>query len=84
MKLLLFILGMLIIQFIFPLLDGLLSLILAKIEAKKALYSETINMTNIRVKKAMSELKENSSHSIGFVTNDDEDYFEEEEDDDEI
>lgn len=53
MNLLFFLLGMITTQFIIPLLDSLLSLILTGIEARKITKTEIINNANIRLQKAM-------------------------------
>lgn len=47
--LLYFILGILTAEFILPLLEGVLTLWLSALEAKKATYGEEINNANIRI-----------------------------------
>jgi hypothetical protein len=56
--LLIFLAGILFVQFIMPLLDGLLSLVLLALEAKKAALSEKVNESNIKMKQAATSAEE--------------------------
>lgn len=82
--LLIFLAGILFIQFIMPLLDGLLSVVLLALEAKKAALSEKVNESNIKMKQAATSAEEAmypKPRQIGFTapaeeyeTEEDEDY----------
>lgn len=83
MELLYFILGILFVSYVVPLLDGLSSLLLTWMEAKKAKQSEVINLTNIKMRQAAASAEDDSPKSlIGFCRDDD--YEEEEDDEDEV
>lgn len=83
MELLYFILGILFVSYVVPLLDGLSSLLLTWMEAKKAKQSEVINLTNIKMRQAAASAEDDSpKRLIGFCREDD--YEEEEDDDDEV
>lgn len=83
MELLYFILGILFVSYVVPLLDGLSSLFLTWIEAKKAKQSEVINLTNIKMRQAAASAEDDSpKRLIGFCRDDD--YEEEEDDEDEV
>lgn len=82
--LLIFVAGILFVQFIMPLLDGLLSWVLLALEAKKAALSEKVNESNIKMKQAATSAAEANfpkPRTIGFTapaeeyeTEEDEDY----------
>ena len=70
MALLYFLLGILFVQFVMPLLDGLLSWILLALEASKAKLSETVNASNIKIKQAITSAEEEmfpKPRTIGFT-----------------
>lgn len=81
MKSLFFVFGILFAQYILPLLDGIGALALTFMETKKAKFSEEINNTNIRMKKAMDP-EETPKHPIGFSVSIEKDIEEEDEEDD--
>ena len=83
MELLYFILGILFVSYVIPLLDGLSGLLLTWMEAKKAKQSESINLSNIKMRQAAASAEDDTpKRLIGFCREDD--YEEEEDDDDEI
>lgn len=65
MELIYFFLGGIFIQFISPFLDGILSLFLTYLEAKKIKYTEAINQSNIKMQQAVSDSEPKSV--IGFA-----------------
>ena len=86
MALLYFLLGILFIQFVMPLLDGLLSWILLLIEVSKAKLSEAVNESNIKMKQAITSAEEErypKPRTIGFTAPAEEYETEEYEDEDE-
>lgn len=69
-----------------PLLDGVLSWILLKIEHRKALITEKINESSIRVQLAIDSAEEAGlpkHHPVGFCVSTEE-YEEDEEDEDDL
>lgn len=81
MELLYFILGIIFVQYIIPLLDGIVAWILTSIEAKKIVQSEIINKANIKMcQDAESAKKDPPKRQIGFCA----DTKECEEDEDEV
>ena len=85
MELLYFILGILFIQYIIPLFDGVVGWILTWIEAKKAKQSNVINDANIKMRQAAASAEADPSmRKIGFCAPDPEENEEEEDDVDEV
>lgn len=81
MALLYFILGILFIQYVILILDGLTTLLLAWIEAKKAKQSEIVSLANIKIRQAAASAdSDGPQRLIGFCRDDEEDYYEEEDD----
>jgi hypothetical protein len=71
-----FILGILLVAFFLPVLDGLTSLVLTAIEAAKCWFGLKIAATN----KKITESDEKPMSKIGFVFDEEDDQEEEEED----
>lgn len=83
MEFLYFIAGILFVSYFIPLLDGLSSLFLTWIEAKKGKLNEEINQSNIQIRKSAASAEEDPPRRlIGFCAEDSEEC--EEEDEDEI
>ena len=76
-----FLLGILLVSFILPLLDGLTGLFLTMIETAKGYFTVKVTEYNCRLKKLAYEDDEPPRRLIGFARNDTE---EDEEDDDDI
>ena len=85
MRLLYFILGVLFVQYVIPLFDGITTWFLAWVEEKKSNQSIVINDVNIQLRQAVEAAEQDPPRRpIGFCTSDAEDYDEEEEDEDEV
>ena len=83
MELLYFILGIIFVQYIIPIFDGIIGWFLTWVEAKKAKQSEVINLANIKMRQAAASAEDDTpKRLIGFCREDD--YEEEEDDDDEV
>jgi hypothetical protein len=71
-----FILGMIMVQVLFPLMDGITAVLLAGLEALKGYFGLKVAEYNVRMRKiAMCEDDEPTMRPIGFMTeeeNDDE------------
>jgi hypothetical protein len=76
-----FLLGILLVSFILPLLDGLTGLFLTMIEVAKGYFTVKVTEYNCRLKKLAYEDDEPPKRLIGFAREDTE---EDEEDDDDI
>lgn len=74
-----FILGIVFVEYICPLIEGLATLLLTKMEVKKGKYSEMINDINLNIEKATASSEK--TNLIGFQLPND---YEEEDEDDEI
>lgn len=59
-----FILGIIFIEYLCPLIEGLATLLLTKIEVKKGKYSEIINDINLKIEKATTSSEK--TNVIGF------------------
>ena len=80
MELLYFILGILFVTYVIPLMDGISSWFLIRVEVKKAKQSEVINQTNIRMRQAAASAEEDPPRRpIGFRVPDEEEEYEEDE-----
>jgi hypothetical protein len=80
MELLYFILGIVFVQYMIPLFDGIIGWFLTWTEAKKAKQSEVINQTNIKMRQAAASAEEDPPHRvIGFRVPDEEEENEEDE-----
>ena len=78
MKLLYFIFGIIFVQYILPLFDGLSTWFLTWVEAKKSKQSSVINDANIKMRQAAVSADQDPPHrKIGFCVPDPEDYEEE-------
>lgn len=67
MELLFFILGILFVQYIIPIIDGISTWFLTWVEAKKAKQSEIINDTNIKMRQAAASADQDPpKRLIGF------------------
>lgn len=71
-----FILGMLFIQIISPLIDGLVSLLLTIIEVAKGYFNVKIGQFNLQLKKDY-EKEEVHMSAIGFAREEEEEYYDE-------
>lgn len=80
-----FLLGVITINLIMPIIEGLVELFLSFIEAKKIKYGEEINNANIRIQMANLEAEERqipvSTNVIGFQVPSEEEYYDEEDED---
>ena len=84
MRLMYFILGILFVQYVIPLLDGITTWFLAWVEAKKSKQSVIINDVNIQMRQAAEAAEQDPPRrQIGFCVDDAEDQ-EDEEDEDEV
>ena len=84
MELLYFILGILFVQYIIPLIDGISAWFLTWVEAKRGKQSEIVNQSNIKMRQAAASAEEDPPRRpIGFRMPDPEEN-EEEEDLDEV
>ena len=72
-----FILGMLMVQMFFPLIDGLTALILSGLEALKGYFSIKVTEYNAKMRKMVMEDDESKMNPIGFA-------YEEEEEDEQL
>lgn len=80
MELLYFILGIVFVQYMIPLFDGIIGWFLTWTEAKKAKQSEVINQTNIKMRQATASAEEDPPRRvIGFRVPDEEEENEEDE-----
>lgn len=80
MELLYFILGIVFVQYMIPLFDGIIGWFLTWTEAKKAKQSEVINQTNIKMRQAAASAEEDPPRRvIGFRVPDEEEENEEDE-----
>ena len=80
MELLYFILGIVFVQYMIPLFDGIIGWFLTLTEAKKAKQSEVINQTNIKMRQAAASAEEDPPRRvIGFRVPDEEEENEEDE-----
>ncbi len=80
MELLYFILGIIFVQYMIPLFDGVIGWFLTWVEAKKAKQSEVINQTNIKMRQAAASAEEDPPRRpIGFRVPDEEEEYEEDE-----
>ena len=71
MELLYFILGILFVQYIIPILEGICTWFLTWVEAKKAKQSEVINLANINMRQAATSAdQEPPKRPIGFCVPD--------------
>lgn len=85
MELLYFILGILFVQFVIPILDGIAGWFLTWVEAKKAKQSSVINDANIKMRQAAASAEADPPmRKIGFCAPDPEENEEEEDDVDEV
>ena len=64
MALVYFILGIIFVEYLMPLFDGLGTWFLSWVEAKKAKHSETVALINIKLRQVADE--EPLKHPIGF------------------
>jgi hypothetical protein len=67
LELLYFILGIIFVQYIIPIIDGLSAWFLTWTEAKRAKQSEILNQANIKMRQAAASAEEDPpSRPIGF------------------
>ena len=85
MELLYFILGILFVQYVIPIFDGIIGWFLTWVEAKKAKQSEVINQANIKMRQdAASADQDPPMRKIGFCVPDEDENEEEGELDEEV
>ena len=78
MELLYFILGIVFVQYIIPIFDGITGWFLTWVEAKKAKQSQVINQANIQMRQdAASANQDPPMRKIGFCVSDGEENEEE-------
>lgn len=65
-----FILGMIMVQVLFPLMDGFTAVILAGLEALKGFFGMKVAEYNIRIRK-LAEDDEPAMRPIGFIMEED-------------
>ena len=68
-----FILGMLIVQVGFPLLDGVLGVLLTGLEALKGYFGLKVALINARIRKIAESEDEPPRRRIGFTTQQEDD-----------
>lgn len=79
MELLYFILGILYITVIQPMFSSILELFMTWLEAKKIPSNENMQLSNIKIQKALTELEREDTRAIGFTADWEEETCEDEE-----
>ncbi len=72
-----FLLGIVFIQWIVPLIDGIINLFLTQLEVWKSSMTVKIANYQTQITQAKKELEETNTSAIGFVIKEEEDDYEE-------